>query len=65
MCLGMTGVVTAIADDDGVPMVILDAGPGEPVRACLLTCPDAAVGDAVLVHSGYVLAILDHREVTS
>lgn len=63
MCLGMTGVVTGLADDEGVPMALLDAGRGELVSACLLTCPDAAVGDTVLVHSGYVLRILDHREV--
>jgi len=90
MCLGITGVVTGINDDGGVPMAILDpvlantalantalantalastvlasTGHGEPVTACLLTCPDAQVGDTVLAHSGYVLRILDHREVTS
>ena len=85
MCLGITGLVTGINDDGGVPMAILDpvlantalantalastvlasTGHGEPVTACLLTCPDAQVGDTVLAHSGYVLRILDHREVTS
>lgn len=64
MCLGMTGVVTEISDDGGVPVALIDTGPaatgtGEFVSACLLTCPDAAVGDTVLIHAGYVLRRLD------
>lgn len=58
MCLGMTGVVTEIRDDDGVPMALVDTGEAAPVPACLLTCEQAEVGDTVLVHSGYVLRIL-------
>jgi len=65
MCLGVTGVVTAVADDGGVPMAEVDTGRAEPVSACLLTCPGVAVGDTVLLHSGYVLAVLDPQEVTS
>ncbi len=64
MCLGTTGVITALRDDDGVLMASIDAG-GRPcavTEACLLTCPEAGVGDTVLVHSGYVLQILDPRE---
>ena len=59
MCLGTIGVVTEIRDDDGVPMALVGAGSAAAVHACLLTCPEAAVGDTVLVHSGYVLQILD------
>jgi hydrogenase maturation factor len=79
MCLGITGVIRQIRDDDGIPMALIAAGPvsvggdgpanggdgpasaaGDgTVSACLLTCPEAAVGDTVLVHSGYVLQILD------
>jgi hydrogenase maturation factor len=72
MCLGITGVIRQIRDDDGIPMALIAAGPVSAagagpvsaagdgtVSACLLTCPEAAVGDTVLVHSGYVLQILD------
>ena len=59
MCLGTIGVVTRIADDDGIPMALVRPEAAGAVHACLLTCPEAAVGDTVLVHSGYVLQILD------
>lgn len=58
MCLGTIGVVTEIRDDDGIPMALVAADPAS-LSACLLTCPEAAIGDTVLVHSGYVLEILD------
>jgi hypothetical protein len=28
MCLGMTGVVTHLRDDDGIPMALIDTGTG-------------------------------------
>jgi hydrogenase maturation factor len=59
MCQGTIGVVTEIRDDDGIPMALVGAGQAAAVHACLLTCPEAAVGDTVLVHSGYVLQVLD------
>ena len=59
MCLGTIGVVTGIADDDGIPMALVRPEAAGALHACLLTCPEAAVGDTVLVHSGYVLQILD------
>jgi hydrogenase maturation factor len=62
MCLGMTGVVAGTGDDDGVQVALVDTGSGPPVRACLLTCPDAAVGDTVLVHAGYVLRCLAKQD---
>jgi hydrogenase maturation factor len=62
MCLGTIGVITAIGDEDGVPMALLDTGPAINVNACLLACPEAVVGDTVLVHSGYVLEVLDAQE---
>lgn len=61
MCLGTRGVITAVHDDDGVPIALVDTGAGT-VSACLLTCPEARPGAAVLVHSGYVLQILDDTE---
>jgi hydrogenase maturation factor len=63
MCLGMTGVIAETGDDGGVQVALVDTGAGPLVRACLLTCPDAAVGDIVLAHAGYVLRRLD-EEVT-
>lgn len=65
MCLGTVGVVTGIRDEDGVPMADIAAGRAEAggiVSACLLTCPAAAVGQTVLIHSGYVLQILDEED---
>ena len=59
MCLGTTGVVTSLRDDDGVAMALVDTGTGQVVSACLLTCPDALVGDTVLIHCGYVLQVFD------
>jgi hydrogenase maturation factor len=58
MCLGTTGVITAILDDNGVPMARV-ATLGNFLTACLLTCPQARPGQAVLVHCGYVLKVLD------
>ena len=55
MCLGTRAAVTALFDDDGVPMATLSDG----TAACLLFLPDATVGDHVLVHSGYVIERLD------
>ena len=65
MCMGMTGVVTETCDDDGIPMALVDTGPAGVMQACLITCPDARVGYTVLVHSGYVLQILDITEDVS
>jgi len=65
MCMGMTGVVTEISDDDGISMALVDTGPAGVVQACLITCPDARVGDTVIAHSGYVLKILDVTEDVS
>jgi hydrogenase maturation factor len=65
MCMGMTGVVAGISDDDGIPMALVDTGPAGVVHACLITCPDARAGDTVIVHSGYVLRILDVTEDVS
>jgi len=65
MCIGMTGLVTGISDDDGIPMALVDTGPAGVMQACLITCPDARVGYTVIVHSGYVLKILDFTEDVS
>lgn len=59
MCLGTIGVITEVRDEDGVPMALIDPGTGRTVSACLLTCPQAAAGETVLVHCGYVLKVLE------
>jgi len=62
VCLGTVGVITAVRDEDGLPMALVSTDQG-PVSACLLTCPEASVGRTVLVHCGYALRILhDQRE---
>jgi hydrogenase maturation factor len=65
MCLGTTGVVTSVRDEDGVSMALVAAGAGQLIPACLLTCPQARVGDTVLIHSGYVLQVFDAQEDSS
>jgi hydrogenase maturation factor len=62
MCLGTTGVIASVRDDDGVPMALVAASAGQLIHACLLTCPHALAGDTVLVHSGYVLQVVDPQE---
>ena len=58
MCLGLIGVVTRTFDEDGVPMADVDTGDGDR-SVCLLYCPEAAVGDDVLMHMGFVMEVLD------
>jgi hydrogenase maturation factor len=58
MCLGLIGVVTRRYDTDDVPMAEVDTGDGGR-EACLLYCPDAAVGDDVLLHMGFVMEVLE------
>ncbi len=62
MCLGTTGVIAGISDDAGVPVALVATGTGTRVSACLLTCPDAAVGDTVVIHAGYVLRYLAAKD---
>jgi hydrogenase maturation factor len=59
MCLGTVGVITEVRDDDGVPMALVETSPASVASACLLTCPQAAVGETVLIHCGYVLKVLE------
>jgi hydrogenase maturation factor len=65
MCLGTTGTVTQIYDDDGVAMALIDTGTAGVIPACLLTCLEAVAGDTVLVHSGYVVQIVAVEEDSS
>jgi len=59
VCTGLTGVITSLADDDGVPAALVDTGDGLLLHVSLLACPQADTGQTVLIHSGYVLSILE------
>ncbi|MGD2101565.1 MAG: HypC/HybG/HupF family hydrogenase formation chaperone [Acidimicrobiia bacterium] len=54
MCLGEIGEVEHTWDEGGVPMGSIA---GDAV--CLMYTPGASVGDAVMVHLGYAVEILD------
>jgi hydrogenase assembly chaperone HypC/HupF len=58
MCLGVIGIVTAVIDLGGMAGAIVDLG-HRTVEAPVVAAGDPAVGDHVLVHSGYVVEVLD------
>lgn len=58
MCLGIPGKVTAMRDDNGVPMATVDFG-GVTNDVCLVYVPDAEVGQYVIVHAGFAITVLD------
>ncbi len=57
MCLGRIGSVTERWDAGGVPMANV-AMDGSSDTVCLMYCPEAASGDDVLVHMGFVVEVL-------
>jgi hydrogenase expression/formation protein HypC len=61
MCLGIPGEVTARAVTDGLPMGTVDFG-GIRKEVCLAYLPEAAVGDYVIVHVGFAIALVDRDE---
>lgn len=58
MCLGVIATVLRRWDDDGVPVAVVSTATGEQ-RVSLSFCPEADVGDDVVVHSGFALEVLD------
>ncbi|HAP76937.1 MAG TPA: hydrogenase assembly protein HypC [Acidimicrobiaceae bacterium] len=60
MCLGIPGKVTAMRDDNGVPMATVDFG-GVTNDVCLVYVPEAAVGQYVIVHAGFAITVLDEQ----
>lgn len=56
MCLAVPGTLIDIVGGEGV----IDYG-GVTKRAELLLAPEAKVGDRVLVHAGFVIAVLDEK----
>ncbi|HEV2375308.1 MAG TPA: HypC/HybG/HupF family hydrogenase formation chaperone [Streptosporangiaceae bacterium] len=58
MCLGTVGTLTRVWDEGGAPVGEVDTGAAAQ-QVSLLACPHAEVGASVLVHSGFVLEVLD------
>ena len=57
MCLAVPARVQAIEGEVGI--VDLD---GVEVEVSLLMTPDAKIGDHVVIHVGYALAVIDPQE---
>jgi hydrogenase expression/formation protein HypC len=54
MCIGLAGRILSIEGDDLDRVAIVDVGTGTR-RVGLVTLPDAAVDDVVLIHAGYAV----------
>ncbi|MEU4689888.1 HypC/HybG/HupF family hydrogenase formation chaperone [Actinoplanes sp. NPDC023714] len=61
MCLGIPGLVTDVADEDGLRMGTVDFG-GVRKRVCLAYTPQAGPGDYVIVHVGFAISVVDAAE---
>ena len=57
MCLGVPGRILATTNEQ-LPMGTVDFS-GSHLSVCLAYVPEAVVGDYVLVHAGFALAVLD------
>ena len=58
MCLGIPGKIVSIADT-GLAMVDFS---GVQQEVSLMLCPEAQVGDYVLVHVGFAIQRLEQEE---
>jgi len=61
MCLGVPGKITEVREDGGIRMGTVDFG-GIKRKACLAYCPEADVGDYVVVHVGFAISVVDEEE---
>jgi hydrogenase expression/formation protein HypC len=61
MCLAVPGKVAEIHEAGGIAMARVDFG-GVSREACLAYLPEAAVGDYVLIHAGFAIAMVDEAE---
>jgi hydrogenase expression/formation protein HypC len=61
MCLGIPGKVVTVFCEHNLLMGKIDFG-GVVKQACLETLPQVIVGDYVLIHVGFALAIIDEAE---
>jgi hydrogenase expression/formation protein HypC len=55
MCLALPATVMRTFEEAGVPMAEVDQG-GIRRVVCLIYQPDAAVGDRLVIHSGFAIA---------
>lgn len=62
MCLAVPGEVLSIDGGDLLMREGRIAFAGVVKRACLAYVPEAKIGDYVLVHAGFALAVLDEVE---
>jgi hydrogenase expression/formation protein HypC len=62
MCLAVPGKVLAIVGDDPLTRTGKVAFSGIVKEASLALLPEARVGDYVLVHAGFGIAVLDEAE---
>lgn len=56
MCLAIPGRIIKIKNEEAV----IDYG-GVTRKAALRLCPEAKIGDAALVHAGFVIQLLDEE----
>jgi hydrogenase expression/formation protein HypC len=61
MCLAVPGRVVAIGRDAALPSGTVDFG-GTRREVCLAYVPEVAVGDHVVVHVGFAIAIVGEDE---
>jgi hydrogenase expression/formation protein HypC len=62
MCLGVPGQVVSIAENPlGMTMGRVSFG-GITKECCMAYVPEVAVGDYVVVHVGFAIAIVDEAE---
>lgn len=59
MCLAVPGKITLIDGDEAV----VDYGSVKS-RVSIMTYPDVKIGDSVLVHAGFVIAVLDEKSAS-
>ena len=57
MCLAVVGKILELQGPDGVADV-----EGNRVNVVTVAMPDVKVGDCVLVHAGFAIAIIDEEE---
>jgi len=62
MCLAVPGEVLSIDGDDVLMRDGRIAFAGVVKRACLAYVPEAKIGDYVLVHAGFAIAVIDAVE---
>lgn len=64
MCLGVPGQLIAIDTSAALPTGTVDVG-GARREVCLSCVPEAAVGDYVLIHVGFALAVIDEADAAT